>query len=889
MPTASPSPLPLVNTPTPTSTPAPETPASHITFYSNRDGNPEIYVMQADGSGIIRLTDDPAFDDSPALSPDGTRIAFLSARHDPAPKFPNLKYELYVVDVESGEEIRLTTTDAIEGHPAWSPDETRVSFDADYNGDGYAEIYILKPDGTGLTRLTSNPANDQFADWSPDGTQIAFASERNGNWDLFVMDADGSNQRALTDSPAWELFPAWSPDGIQIAYTSLQPNSRNTDVFVVHADGSEPRQLTETSGFDENPVWSPDGERIAFQSARGGTFGIYVMNADGSDPRLITDPASDALWPSWGPRVLIPPADVAQVTPWRPRLPEESCTLSTSRTCEVLFVLPAQYYADSGRRYPDQFRAAGYTVTVTSNAQEVVETCGNTVGPDQPTKDIPVDLRLAEVVVADYDAVVFIGGLGCQGQWHDEEAHRIAREAVAQGKVLGAAGCASTILAHAGVLQHRTAVACNANPPVKHGLDYCEVLESQGAHCSQDEIVHDELIVTARQRSRYFVAGVIELLREVDAARADGTPLSFEQSNQELGLAETFQVAMGDLDGDGDLDAVFANPMTNPGAVWLNDGSGTLVDTGQALTQYGHGVGLADFDGDGDLDGVLACHQTSRPTTVYLNDGTGTFTPSGQEFGDARTSASDLNLLDLNGDGQMDFHVLYYSPSGAPDKVYLNDGNATFTDSGLSLDEDYIAWGDLDGDGDVDYFGKHWHEGYAVGLNDGSGSFTAGWQLDNPQANVGDVALADFDGDGDLDALIANGSRDTGSQPAQLLRNDGSGSFAESRWALDKTLGSHIAVGDLDLDGRPDVFVTHRDAPNAVWLNRGDRLVDAGLQLGESSDRSGRPALGDLDGDGDLDVVVGRFEGGAQIWFNLRFLPPNLAYVPIDGDLLADH
>jgi protease I len=123
-------------------------------------------------------------------------------------------------------------------------------------------------------------------------------------------------------------------------------------------------------------------------------------------------------------------------------------------------------------------------------------------------------LHLAEVQVADYDAVVFIGGLGCQDQWHDAEAHRIARDAVEQGKVLGAAGCASTILAYAGVLQGRTATICTGSPPVKHGQDYCAVLQSQGAICSQAPITRDGLIVTARQKSFYFVAGIIQVITE---------------------------------------------------------------------------------------------------------------------------------------------------------------------------------------------------------------------------------------------------------------------------------------------------------------------------------------------------------------------------------------
>ena len=270
-----------------------------IAFYSDRDGNPEIYIMNADGSGQSRLTNDPDFDDSPAISPDGSRIAFLTARHDPNPQFPNLKYEIYVMDVDGSDPVHLTNTEAAENHPAWSPDGSRILFDADYDADGYAEIYRMNADGTDVTHLTFNLANDQFADWSPDGSRIAFSSDRNGNWDIYVMDADGGNQRPLTSGPDWELFPAWSPDGTQIAYNNLKPNSRNTDVYVMNSDGSDIRQLTDSPGFDENPVWSPDGNWIAFQTRRDGNFEIYVMNADGSNQQPLSQNPAEELWPSW--------------------------------------------------------------------------------------------------------------------------------------------------------------------------------------------------------------------------------------------------------------------------------------------------------------------------------------------------------------------------------------------------------------------------------------------------------------------------------------------------------------------------------------------------------------------------------------------------------------
>lgn len=652
-----PSPAPLVTEtrqPIPlTSTPALEKtfetdPSGLLVFYSDRDGNPEIYSMQADGSGLTRLTNDPAFDDSPAISPDGKKVAFLSARNDPNPQSPNLKYEIYIMDINGDHLQRLTNTEAAEDHPAWSPDGDKISFDADYDGDGFYEIYTIHPDGTNLTRLTSNPANDQFADWSPDGLQIAFASDRNGNWDIFVVDADGSNQKSLTNSPDWELFPAWSPDGSLIAFNGLAPRSRNTDVYLMNADGSDIRQLTDSPGFDENPAWSPDGSQIVFQTRRDGNFELYLMQPDGSQQRPLAVSPADELWPSWG----------------------------------------------------------------------------------------------------------------------------------------------------------------------------------------------------------------------------KSTPVLFERSDQELSLRETFQAALGDLDGDGDLDAVFANPMSNNAGVWLNDGSGFFVDTDQQLTQYGHGVGLADFDQDGDLDVIIGCHQFLTPTKVYLNDGSGFMKEAGQDFGDQSISANEVNLLDLNGDGFMDAHVMYYAPGGLPDKVYLNDGQANFHDSGLILDEEPIAWGDLDGDGDIDYFGKRPGSGYIVQLNDGSGNFSAGWEMEDEQATVGGIALADFDADGDLDALVANGFRETGSFPSRLFWNDGNGQFTDSGQIMNESLGAELAVGDLDLDGDLDVFVANMDRPNEVWLYENGGFVDSGLRLGKNTDMSGKATLGDLDGDGDLDIIVGRFRGGAEIWFN---------------------
>jgi Tol biopolymer transport system component len=171
-----------------------------IAFTSDRDGNNEIYLMNPDGSGQTRLTNNGAQDYFPTWSPDATRIGFVSDR------------------------------------------------------DGNNEIYVINADGSGLTRLTNSPASDFYPAWSPDGTTIAFVSDRDGNREIHVMKADGSVQTRLTKNPASDLYPTWSPDGTTIAFTS--DRNANRQIYIMNADGSRQIRLTNNSTDDELPAWS---------------------------------------------------------------------------------------------------------------------------------------------------------------------------------------------------------------------------------------------------------------------------------------------------------------------------------------------------------------------------------------------------------------------------------------------------------------------------------------------------------------------------------------------------------------------------------------------------------------------------------------------------------
>ena len=286
-PAASPRPTPVPPTPTPTPMPTPA-PATRLTdndaidvspdwspdgqriaFFSDRDGNLDIYVMNADGSGLARLTYDGANDGVPDWSPDGQRIAFASDRDG--------NYEIYVMNADGSGLARLTDNDAGDGVPAWSADGQRIAFYSDRDGNG--EIYVMNADGSGLARLTDNDAGDGPPAWSPDGQRIAFASDRDGNWEIYVMNADGSGLARLTDNYAGDGVPDWSPDGQRIAFASDRDG--NWKIYVMNADGSGLARLTDNDAIDVSPDWSPDGQRIAFHSDRDGNTEIYVMNAVG--------------------------------------------------------------------------------------------------------------------------------------------------------------------------------------------------------------------------------------------------------------------------------------------------------------------------------------------------------------------------------------------------------------------------------------------------------------------------------------------------------------------------------------------------------------------------------------------------------------------------------
>jgi hypothetical protein len=282
-----------------------------IAFTSDRDGNREIYVMDPDGTNQVRLTNNQVVDDHPTWSPDGTKIAFVSERASGG-------FAIFVMNADGTNKVEITPIVFDNPDPifdawgmSWSPDGNRIVFQegvADSH-PGYHpnDIFIVNIDGRNRQLLVGSPSDERQPAWSPDGSRILFSKSVSVNSsNLFTIRPDGTDLQALPALGHFDrendLAPTWSPTGDKIA-VQVWDYIDFENIAIANADGSN---LFWFAGeISDKPDWSPDGSKIVFHLRDGGTQ-IYVQNVDGTGLTRLTDQPGNNFKPSW--QSLVPAA-----------------------------------------------------------------------------------------------------------------------------------------------------------------------------------------------------------------------------------------------------------------------------------------------------------------------------------------------------------------------------------------------------------------------------------------------------------------------------------------------------------------------------------------------------------------------------------------------------
>jgi TolB protein len=239
----------------------------------------------------------------PAWSPDGSRLVFESTRDGP-------DADIFVMNADGTHVVQLTNNDVGESTPSFTPDGRSIVYVSE--ADGNPDVFIMHADGSDKRNLTRHPGADGHPRVSADGRRIYFNSnrssdpasfargtmERDQNHEIYSMALDGSDLQRVTDLTDWDTYPVPSPDGTQLLWRRIEPaggkseSGRNSEVFWMDLRSGERRNLTANQAYDGWPAWSPDGKRIAFASNRANrefeAFDIYVAATDGSDVTRVT-------------------------------------------------------------------------------------------------------------------------------------------------------------------------------------------------------------------------------------------------------------------------------------------------------------------------------------------------------------------------------------------------------------------------------------------------------------------------------------------------------------------------------------------------------------------------------------------------------------------------
>ena len=732
--------------------------------------------------------------------------------------------------------------------------DSRIVFSSDRDGD--FEIYSMLPDGSDLKRLSNNTNYDDMAAWSPDGKRIAFVSDRHGSPEIYVMNADGSRVRRLTaDNGPDNALPAWSPDGSRIAYSSERDGNR--EIYVMDADGSNPVNLTDHPGYDSSPSWSPDGQRIVFNSRRDGNLEIYVMNADGSSQMRLTRNATSDEFPAWSP-------DGSKIA------------FSSSRTGRrAVYVMdadgsnPAQITGDAFNDYWPSWSPHGTRIVFTSDRYGAPEIMAmNTDGSHQ--------VNLSHGAGADNGPAWRPGSLPPPST-HGPRISALEPEAAATS------GGSLVAISGAGLEEGSRVTIGGVEAAVLESLDSHTMTVAAPAHPAGGV----DVVITNPDGRSGTLTGGFTYRQPLFADVAQEAGVAFQHFRDPVDrIPLGAGVVVFDFNNDGLQDIYVASKpswgespdqIDGANALYRNDGNGSFTDVAEEagvdeLMGLSNGGCAADYDNDGDQDLYVTNWGTSK---LFRNNGSGAFddVTDGAGLGDPDSSYRSMGCAwgDYDQDGHLDFVVVRHMEESdmealdlrvfylavRPLALFHNNGDGTFAEVSHLL-------GDIGSPGKIPgEYGNLWGAG-----------FQPGW--------------VDFDNDGDPDLYVVNDfGRDA--QPNVLWRNDGS--TADGIWQFEDIsrdsradvamFGMGLAVGDYDLDGHFDLYVTNIE-DNVLLKNNGDGITftetaaDAEAGMGAFQRRQ-RVSWGtvffDYDNDGWEDLYVASGHLDSDPFTNHRHQP----------------
>ncbi len=236
-----------------------------ILFYSNLDGDYEIYVMNKDGKNLIQLTDNDVPDGEPSWSPDGSQILYTSRRN-------GLK-GVYLQDLKTSKVSKLLEVESSITAPLLSPNGLLIAFESKM--DGHKDIFVMTSSGKNVMNLTGNEANDLRPYWAPDGKYLYFQSKRSGKYRIYRMDVDGSNVTCMLESDTHHTNPTLMHHQNKMLFTNHTDTSVNIEILDLQ-EGTIERVTTDLADV-MFPSFSPDDSNIVFAQIVDGRSQIFVM------------------------------------------------------------------------------------------------------------------------------------------------------------------------------------------------------------------------------------------------------------------------------------------------------------------------------------------------------------------------------------------------------------------------------------------------------------------------------------------------------------------------------------------------------------------------------------------------------------------------------------